>query len=596
MKKNSTRVREVMEWFSREVTYRGEAYSIDYEQANAVICDAMNTIVVARAGSGKTRTIVAKIVYLIARYGVKPSEILVFVFNANAAVEINARLAEMRVNGRRVTSKGEEVRIASTFHAFSRKVVYGVCSGKERCGKILAGEKEAFVHQVVREMMDERKWSEVIWRYVKDDLTNSPSEPQSILYILEEEEVLRVSGEMVNFINRAQQKYLGGGRTLEENIREHLASGEVIGREKLFLELGLECYKRYHRYLLDEEARRKLGGGLFLEYGTDFNLIVSWASRLIARGGAQIEELLSDKKYILVDEYQDFSQLFLAEVVAIRSVAKRAKLFVVGDDWQAINRFAGSEVEFFKEFEKFFPEEAKRLVISTNYRCNREIVNVARGFIRRAMKEKGDFRAYNRGVGRVVVVNPRETALDYGMVEYDMRVNKVDRSYKSIVQRIHGRIPKKTIVGYFKTLVEILRENTSSEILILHRNNDTNLEGISLEKFGRILKKLVVELGVMREEEFERLVRIMTMHKSKGLESEVVIILEADEGVIPKVHPDTSLYSVFGETEEVSLIDQIRLFYVAMTRAKKRLYIIHDPTKGAGFMKYLGRFIEKWGE
>ena len=83
----------------------------------------------------------------------------------------------------------------------------------------------------------------------------------------------------------------------------------------------------------------------------------------------------------------------------------------------------------------------------------------------------------------------------------------------------------------------------------------------------------------------------MTMHKSKGLEAEAVIILEADEGVIPKTHPDTRLYRVFGETEEVALDDQKRLFYVAMTRAKRRLYIIHEKKEGkvGGFVKYLGK-------
>ena len=84
--------------------------------------------------------------------------------------------------------------------------------------------------------------------------------------------------------------------------------------------------------------------------------------------------------------------------------------------------------------------------------------------------------------------------------------------------------------------------------------------------------------------------------KSKGLEAEVVIILEADTGVIPKIHPDTRLYTLFGETEEVAMDDQKRLFYVAMTRAKKRLYIIQEGKctgAGAGFVRFLGRGIEK---
>ena len=133
------------------------------------------------------------------------------------------------------------------------------------------------------------------------------------------------------------------------------------------------------------------------------------------------------------------------------------------------------------------------------------------------------------------------------------------------------------------------REGRSLDVMILHRNNETNLEGMSLMDFARGLKWGLERIGVMTEEEFDAKVRVMTMHKSKGLEAETVIILEADEGVIPKTHPDTILYRMFGETEEVVMDDQKRLFYVAMTRAKKRLYIMSE---GGGFIKYLGKGVE----
>ena len=136
----------------------------------------------------------------------------------------------------------------------------------------------------------------------------------------------------------------------------------------------------------------------------------------------------------------------------------------------------------------------------------------------------------------------------------------------------------------------------AQEMMLLHRNNEMNLEGMSLVGLTRGLKWGLERMGVMSEEEFDAKVRVMTMHKSKGLEAEVVIILEADEGVIPKLHPDTLLYGMFGETLDVALDDQKRLFYVAMTRAKKRLYIMHDGSGGAGFVKYLGRGVERWGE
>ena len=140
--------------------------------------------------------------------------------------------------------------------------------------------------------------------------------------------------------------------------------------------------------------------------------------------------------------------------------------------------------------------------------------------------------------------------------------------------------------------MELIRNNSGMKnYLLLHRNNETNLEGMSLIGLAAGLKWGLVRLRIMTAVEFDTKVQVMTMHKSKGLEAEMVIILEADDGVIPKVHPDTVLYGVFGETMEVALDDQKRLFYVAMTRARKRLYIMSE---GGGFVKYLGGGVEKW--
>ena len=647
----------VQRWFRDSVTYEGEPYTIDYEQATAVADESLNTIVVARAGSGKTRTLVAKIVYLVAVRGVKPDEIMAFVFNANAAKEINERLSKMRVNGE-VMIKGEggseamrrdgdgssrvkisndarkvvdgairdidsTIKIASTFHAFARKIVYQVCKGEKKCGKILAREKDAYILEIVRRMMNEVKWrTRIIWFVKGQGELNPAGEMEKVssdVVKLDEEELARFAAMMVQFVNRAQQKYLGGEVTVKEVAEEYLHEKGVTERERVFVGLGVEVFRRYHWYLLD--AKRRLGG--FQEYGTDFNLIVSWASRLIASKREEVARLLGGKKYILIDEYQDFSQLFLAAVRAIRTVASSARLFVVGDDWQAINRFAGSEVEYFKEFEKFFPDKVRRYEITTNYRCDYEVVERARKFMVKAMGERGGFRAFSRRMGRVIVVDPRMTecelplvvdprmterrqslvvgsrATECGLlpVKHDKGPNGRDMVYAEMVWRTLGKQPKRKMVQYMKTVFELIRANRKAhEIMLLHRNNEMSLEGVSLVGLTRGLKWGLERMGVMSAEEFGSKVRVMTIHKSKGLEAEVVIILEADEGVIPKLHPDTLLYGMFGETEEVSLADQKRLFYVAMTRAKRRLYIIHDGSSGAGFVKYLGRGVERWGE
>ena len=572
----------VRKWFQEKVKYEGEAYVLDEEQIAAVIDESFNTIVVARAGSGKTRTIVAKIVYLIAMKGVKPEEVMAFVFNANAAREINDRLGRMEVDGE-VVIKGE-VKIAQTFHAFSRAIVYEACGGRGKCGKILAGEKEEFVFKMIEGMMKKEKWFRKIVQFIGGE-----SDEDSNKKRIEERELKHFSGMMAQFINRAQQQFLGGEEGFNSVVERYLEEEEVEGRERLFIELGTECFRRYHWLLL--EAPIGLKG--FEEYGTDFNLIVSWASKLIKTRRGEAALWLRNKKYILIDEYQDFSQLFLGAVKAIRKVSPEARLFVVGDDWQAINRFAGSEVSYFKGFGRYF-KDARRYEITTNYRCERMIVETARGFMKRAMREKGEFRAKSRRMGRVMMINPRETECEVPLVEYDRRVSGKDRIFCEMGKMlVGGSVAKIFLVRYLKMLMMIIKKNRKAgNILILHRNNEMNMEGVRLEKLLRVLKWGIVRLKIMTEEEFNTKIEIMTMHKSKGLEAEVVIILEADTGVIPKTHPDTRLYRLFGETEAIALADQKRLFYVAMTRAKRRLYIIHDPRSGEGFMKYLGGTLE----
>ena len=324
--KGNEQYREVKEWFESAVTYEGEPYVVDLEQAAAIADPHKNTIVVARAGSGKTRTIVAKIVYLVAKCGVKPDAIMAFVLNNNAAREINLRLSKMMVDGRPVM---EGAKVAQTFHAFARRLVYDTCGGKEKCGKILVADREDFAFAVIYQVLKDVKNLEKLQRLVHGDDKKAQ---------LTTEEKRHFARMMVMFINRAQQKYLGEEEKMRAEVEARLHDDSTPEREKVFLELGLECYTRYHQCLLNPKMRQtlRLGKGdtakHFDEYGTDFNLVLAWASKLISSGRDEVMTMLRDKKYILVDEYQDFSQLFLSVVQAIREIRPEIMLFVVGDD------------------------------------------------------------------------------------------------------------------------------------------------------------------------------------------------------------------------------------------------------------------------
>lgn len=587
-------IKAVCDWFLKSVTFESEPYIMDAEQAAAVVDQSNNTIVVARAGSGKTRTLVAKIIYLVAKCGIQPDEILAFVFNANAAAEINARLAHMLVNGQPVIPVGTQ--IASTFHAFARRLVYESSERRAQCGDILAGEVDAFVYQIVLELLKSPAWHPQIYEFITGNPPDTISSVSaSTEHTLSTSDLEKFARQMSSFITRAEQKFLTSTTSLPDALSKYLSGNPVDRREQLFLTLGQTCYHLYHQYLTGEHKLPR-----FEAFGTNFNLLLSEACQIIQSGDPHTISLLRTKKYLLIDEYQDFSALFLSVVQAIRQIAPAAHLFVVGDDWQAINRFAGSDVEYFQHFEHFFPDGCQRLEISTNYRCHYQIVDTARHFMLKSMHEKGHFRAFSRESGEIFLVNPLDTPLDFALVADDPRVSAYDHICRQATDRMHRKISKASTVAYVKTLLMILAENPDAKhIMILHRNNETKLQDISLAALQKGLKWAATQLKLPQAKNFDEQISLLTMHRSKGLESDVVILLEADDGIIPRVHPDTSLYQFFGETTDVVLADQKRLFYVAMTRAKKRLYVIHKAVKkksDAGFIPYLGKTLTKWHE
>ena len=97
---------------------------------------------------------------------------------------------------------------------------------------------------------------------------------------------------------------------------------------------------------------------------------------------------------------------------------------------------------------------------------------------------------------------------------------------------------------------------------------------MTLEMLEKVLKDDLRAYGCSKE--YINKIHVKTIHSSKGDEADNVIILRANEGNMPLIHPDTELYSIFGETISTAYEDEARLFYVAITRPKKRLFILYD--------------------
>ena len=140
----------------------------------------------------------------------------------------------------------------------------------------------------------------------------------------------------------------------------------------------------------------------------DFGGVMQKAAEIVAAGKTVFRRKsgsgdLKRIRYVLIDEYQDFSELFHRLVQAIRGQNPRVRFFCVGDDWQAINGFAGSDLRFFQNFEQFF-EDPRELPVATNYRSARTIVDVGNAL----MNGQGTpARAHKKVTGESLNSRPR---------------------------------------------------------------------------------------------------------------------------------------------------------------------------------------------
>lgn len=359
----------------------------------------------------------------------------------------------------------------------------------------------------------------------------------------------RFTKAMVNFVQRSRKLCLTPDQ-LSQKINEHqFDDSEIAYVEWQFLNLGQDFYKSYLDRLTPTGEE-------------DFDGLMQRASQMIKDGNTQFKRKsgsgdLRSITYVMIDEYQDFSLLFYNLVQAIRSQNKKALFFCVGDDWQAINGFAGSDLDYHHNFSGIF-SYSQKLHIQTNYRSNAKIVEVGN----KLMEGKGlEAIAFKQEQGIVDVVN---------LIKF--QASAIEQSeYK-------GDLLTPAIL---RIISKIVKDN--KKVVILTRKNE--FRGKNIDKFRQsILKKLNL-VGNQ-----QGLVTISTTHQYKGKESQAVIILDPDN--YPLIHPDLLFSRIFGDTFEKVIDDERRLFYVALTRAKEHLFIIVESNNMPSFVEELTKKVQ----
>jgi len=266
-------------------------------------------------------------------------------------------------------------------------------------------------------------------------------------------------------------------------------------------------------------------------------------------------------KYIIVDEYQDINRQRFDLVKKLSQVTD-AKIIAVGDDWQSIYAFAGSDVTLFTDFHEKMGGHGIELNISRTYRNSQELIDVAGNFIQKNTSQKRKRLKSDKHLERPIVIR-----------EYD------DEKKNSLNNR--GKATEEAIG-------EIIKEyGDSTSILLLGRYGFDGHNLSERTKFFREYRK-----GKMSSTKFkETKMEFMTVHKSKGLESDNVIILNMSEGKygFPSQMKDDTIFELVMPEEEknIQFAEERRLFYVALTRTSNKVYIIAPIRKPSRFLKEL---------
>lgn len=324
-------------------------------------------------------------------------------------------------------------------------------------------------------------------------------------------------------------------------------------RTRLFLDVCQQCYLEYTKQLKQQHA-------------VDFEDMINESARILRE--QQNSGVKLDFKYIIIDEYQDISRQRFDLTLELSKVCD-AKIIAVGDDWQSIYAYAGSDITLFTKFKQSmgYGEELK---ITRTYRNAQEVIDIAGGFIQQ-----------NASQVKKALVSPKHIAKPIIIQTY---TEEVDR------KQYEGKGGKYFLIGKtVETAIEkILADNPKSSILLLGRygfdafNLSRSADFLYNEKDGSVQSKRFPEVKI----------EFLTVHRAKGLGYDNVIIINARNelyGFPSQLQEDPVLKYVVKDDYSIEYAEERRLFYVALTRTKNRVYIVTPEQHPSAFVKELIR-------
>ena len=621
------------------------------KQKEAVLQVNGPCLVIAGAGSGKTKVLTHKIAYLIEKEGVRPWNILAITFTNKAANEMKDRVEKL------IGDVAKDMWIG-TFHSICVRILRKYIDRIGFTSSFIifdTSDQRTLVKQCLKQLnIDDKMFSD---RAVLSEISNAKNE----------------------MLEPSQYKLRTNGEFRKETIAQ--------------------IYEMYQRKLRENNA-------------IDFDDIINYTIKILSENPDALEYYSEKFEYVLVDEYQDTNkaQFTLVSILA----ARHGNITVVGDNDQGIYSFRGADITNILNFEKDFPG-TKIIKLEQNYRCTQNILDAANSVIKNnpakyekklwTQNGKGGMISVYRGTdeydeANFIVENinrlRREEYMTYNDFAVLYRMNSQSRSIEDILRR--ENMPYKIVGGLkfyerkeIKDTIAYLRliENPADNLSLVRIINEPkrgigrasldNVEAIAIQaetsmydvikranefglarvyansrdfvsqieelrakkddmKISDLVKTTLNKTGYTRalededtteaetrlenieefltvamefEEEFadntladflegitlssdidnadteEDSVTLMTLHSAKGLEFPVVFLVGMEEGIFPG-------YKSIGEPKELE--EERRLCYVGITRAKQYLFMSCARQRtifGSTSCNRVSRFVEE---
>ena len=620
-----------------------ELYGLNERQLEAIKTLDGPMLVLAGAGSGKTKVLTTKVAYLLESRDISPKNILAITFTNKAAKEMKDRIFSL------IGREAFLIQI-STFHSFGLKILkenYDLLGYTSNFTILDASDSETVIKKIMKDYdIDSSKYN---YRAIKSTISNNKNEMVSVeeykkfVYNDYDEVVLKVYEEYEKELQRSNAIDFDDLLILPLKLfNEHK---EVLQKyQEQYKYVFIDEYQDTNKpqYILSKLISAKYKN--ITVVGDNDQAIFTWR-------GADYKNILNfekdyeDAKVVILDEnYRSTKTILKAanNVIKNNKLRKEKNLWTENEDGNKITyykAFDERDESFYviKEIRKLLDDGVNPNDICVLYRANAQSRGIEDAFLENNIsyrivgsfafyqrKEIKDLLSYlklihnekddvsllrvinypKRGIGNKTIEELTIAANNNGTCLYDAIESGKELGFKKIIEELKKASEKMSLTEFIDLVLDKtgIRPELKSE-----RTLEADIRLENLEEFKSITRTVeevdgIASLGDFldeislvtdaseKQEDGQDKVTLMTMHAVKGLEFDYVFVIGVEEGLFPHLNSMNS---------EEELEEERRLCYVAITRARKKLYIINARSRllyGKVSSNVPSRFISEIGD